>query len=239
MALINKAKYYKDFTVLPNAIFEDKEMSLKATGLLNYALSKPEDWKIKTQDIINRFSDGRDSVYSAIKELEKLGYMTKVQDQENNGKFTEVVYEVYDTPRKTKPLPAKPLPANPQHSNTDISNTEEIPKGISSGTPSFKRSGFPDGSTQDKRFTEFWALYPKKLKKKEAREAFKKIIKTSEMYALLRVGLEKWVKEWDTWEDTERRYIPYPSTWLNGERWEDEIETKKKEVVHYLNEIKR
>ncbi|NCB03722.1 MAG: hypothetical protein EOM67_16440, partial [Spirochaetia bacterium] len=208
MALINKSEYQKDFAVLPNAIFEDKEMSLKATGLLTYALSKPPEWKIKTKDIVNRFSDGRDSVYSAIKELEELGYMIKVQDQENNGKFTEVVYEVYDTPRKTKPLPAKPFTENPQHSNTDISNTEEIPKGISNRTPPFKRSGLPGGSTEDKRFTEFWELYPKKLKKKEAREAFKKVVKTTEIYSLLKAGLEKWVKEWNQWDDEERRYIP-------------------------------
>jgi len=125
MAYINKSKTYESFTILPNRIFSDVKLSLKATGILAYLLSKPMDWVVKAKDVENRFTDGRDSVYTGIRELEKAGYIKKVQGQENKGKFTEVVYYVYDKPLTGKPLTAKPYTENPQHSNTDISNTNK------------------------------------------------------------------------------------------------------------------
>jgi hypothetical protein len=39
---------------------------------------------------------------------------------------------------------------------------------------------------------------------------------------------------------TEKQYIPHPSTWLNGERWEDDLESEKaetKKTIGWLNEL--
>jgi len=103
MILIHKQSPEKDFTMVPNSIFEDKNLSLKATAILIYAINKPLDWKLQVKDIANRFTDQKASIYSGLKELEEQGYLVKVQEQDRkSGKFGEVVYHMYDSPRKGK-----------------------------------------------------------------------------------------------------------------------------------------
>jgi uncharacterized phage protein (TIGR02220 family) len=145
MILIHKTKHEKNFTMVPNTIFEDKNLSLKATGILIYAISKPLDWRLRVSDIINHFTEGRDAVYSGIKELEEQGYLVKVREQDkSSGKFTEVVYHVYDSPRKgkkiTRPLTenqeVEPLTENPTYSNTDIYNNNNNISNTNNAKPS-------------------------------------------------------------------------------------------------------
>lgn len=67
-------------------------------------------------------------------------------------------------------------------------------------------------------FSKFWSIYPKKKDKQNAMKAFKKItVPVDELIA----AVEK-QKKWESWTRDDGRYIPYPTTWLNGKRWEDE-----------------
>ena len=71
-------------------------------------------------------------------------------------------------------------------------------------------------------FDEFWAEYPRKVGKFVARKSFLRIKPWSqdqcdEVFA----GLERWCKYWQD-NDIAPQYIPYPATWLNQHRWEDE-----------------
>lgn len=78
----------------------------------------------------------------------------------------------------------------------------------------------PQGVTEE-MFNSFWAAYPKKKDKKNARKAFQKV-KPEELPALL-AALEVQNKSRD-WLKDGGKYIPLPTTWLNGRRWEDEVE---------------
>ena len=69
-------------------------------------------------------------------------------------------------------------------------------------------------------FNEFWAEYPRKVGKVVAFKAFKKECKNRKMLETMLVALEKH-KKLEQWQDV--KYIPHPSVWLNGRRWEDEI----------------
>lgn len=78
----------------------------------------------------------------------------------------------------------------------------------------------PSGVTQTLPFDDFWAVYPRKVAKGHARLAFKKacdkedagrIIEAASQFAAVVEGKEK-------------QYIPHPTTWLNGERWDDELD---------------
>ena len=73
-------------------------------------------------------------------------------------------------------------------------------------------------------FSLFWEAYPKKRDKLKARKAWDKIKVDSELtqQILTAVSLQAKTRDW-TKEDG--KYIPLPTTWLNGRRWEDEIET--------------
>ncbi len=69
-------------------------------------------------------------------------------------------------------------------------------------------------------FNELWELYPKKMNKERAKCAFVRIKPNEQLFAQMKSALEK-QKRSKQWQDAQ--YIPYPSTWLNGKRWEDEV----------------
>lgn len=103
---------------------------------------------------------------------------------------------------------------------------------------SFKENTFPDGSTLSERFAQFWERYPRKIDKKRCEGVFAKKVTTPAIWESFQKGYKKYLAVWKELPKEEERFIPYPLTWLNGERWEDEIGPKA-EVVHYLNGIKR
>ena len=73
-------------------------------------------------------------------------------------------------------------------------------------------------------FDIFWENYPKKLDKKNAKKSFDKIKPNEELVNEMVKQIERF-KDTKEWKDGNGKYIPYPSTWLNGRRWEDEFET--------------
>lgn len=88
-------------------------------------------------------------------------------------------------------------------------------------------------SQQDKTetmFSEFWQAYPKKRDKARARKSFFKIKNLSDVFPHLMQGLEQQKASAD-WKKDGGKYIPLPSSWLNGERWEDELTTQAQPPV--------
>jgi hypothetical protein len=85
-------------------------------------------------------------------------------------------------------------------------------------------------------FAEFYKAYPKKKALKEAKAAWKKLNPDEILQADIMAGLER-AKQSRDWLKEEGRYIPYPATWLNGRRWEDDVEPAalpKKPVESFL-----
>ena len=74
----------------------------------------------------------------------------------------------------------------------------------------------------DRAFDTFWEAYPRKVKKKEARKKFQAVFPKKVSLERLLTALEEH-KHSEQWKDV--KFIPHPSTWLNQERWEDEIDT--------------
>lgn len=72
-------------------------------------------------------------------------------------------------------------------------------------------------------FDSFWDNYPNKKAKKDAVKAWNKIKLNAELIDLIMVSLENYKKSVD-WVKDGGKFIPYPATWLNGERWNDEVE---------------
>ena len=75
-------------------------------------------------------------------------------------------------------------------------------------------------------FDEFWSLYPRKIAKATARKAWAKL--SAEQQLMAAKAIDAHCQYWSA-KETELEFIPYPATWLNNERWEDElvIEPKK------------
>lgn len=70
---------------------------------------------------------------------------------------------------------------------------------------------------EDPYFWLFWQMYPRKIDKDRARRAWKKLSPARAMANAILSGLQRW-KKCDQWQ--EERFIPHPTTWLNGKRWE-------------------
>ena len=76
------------------------------------------------------------------------------------------------------------------------------------------------------KFETFYSTYPKKVKKADVEKWFIKHKPSDEEFKKIMQGLENYQT---IWKDKDKQFIPYPTTWLNGRQWEDEIERKKTE----------
>ena len=86
---------------------------------------------------------------------------------------------------------------------------------------------------KDELFEKFWAAYPRKSAKAEARKAFQKISPQKLMTEIL-PDIEK-RKKTEQW--SESKYIPYPATYLRGERWNDEVQKQTRKSNYEQREV--
>ena len=72
-------------------------------------------------------------------------------------------------------------------------------------------------------FYDFWAIYPRKKEKKKARVSFNRLPKKTQSECI--EGVKDYIKQIEV-QGTEPQFIKPPSTFINGENWEDEFETE-------------
>ena len=126
---------------MSNHHLRNKELSLKAKGLLSQMLSLPEDWDYTLAGLsyINR--ESIDAIRTAVWELEKAGYITRRQGRDEKGKMTAIEYTIYEQPQPPaldcpvlenptadnpileNPTPDNPTSENPMQLNKDIQKT--------------------------------------------------------------------------------------------------------------------
>ena len=104
-----------NFTVMSNYHFKEKKMSLKAKGLLSLMLSLPDDWNYSVSGLVKLSKDGKDSVMTALAELEKFGYLTRTQTINAKGQFSGIEYNIFEQPQAENSITGK------QHAETQIS----------------------------------------------------------------------------------------------------------------------
>ena len=103
----------------------------------------------------------------------------------------------------------------PSSNNVNDSQSESKISALSAHT-----EAKADSEAVKKAFEEFWILYPRKVAKPKAFDAFVKAIKKARLETILvavRAGLKS-----DSWRKEGGQFIPHPTTWLNQERWADE-----------------
>lgn len=127
MAIIRQ-KRKERFSIIDNRVIEDKRLSWGARGLLEYMLSKPDDWKFYMSELISHSDkDGRDKTYGYMDELKKYGYVTRKQKRNSNGKFGNQDLIVNDSPLTGFPYTAKPDTDSPDTVNPALLNTDFKP----------------------------------------------------------------------------------------------------------------
>lgn len=128
MAVLRKDKR-GNFTVIDNAIFKDRTLSLKAKGLLCQMLSLPDGWEFSVEGLTKLSTDGRSAVASALNELQEAGYFRRESIRSGN-RIAGVEYVISEVPNAdfliAENLIAEKLIAEkPQQLNTNKSKTKE------------------------------------------------------------------------------------------------------------------
>lgn len=88
----------KNYTVMSNYHFKDKNISWKAKGMLSTFLSLPEDWDYSIAGLEKMSLDGNKAVRSGLKELEANGYLTRVAIRDNKGIIRDWDYIIFENP---------------------------------------------------------------------------------------------------------------------------------------------
>ena len=131
----------RGYTVMSNHHLRNKDLSLKAKGLLSQMLSLPEDWDftLKGLSLINR--EQIDAIRAAVRELEQAGYIVRSRERDSQGRLRGADYIIYeqpqpvpdsptlenptlDNPTQEKPMLEKPTLENPMQLNKDIQKTD-------------------------------------------------------------------------------------------------------------------
>ena len=74
----------------------------------------------------------------------------------------------------------------------------------------------------DGLFDQFWTAYPRKEDKENARKAFAKLEPDGDLLTEILSAIEK-QRQSAQWQENGGKFIPYPASWLNGKRWQDEV----------------
>lgn len=165
----------------------------------------------------------RQSVINHIQILEEKGLIKSEQRVRENGSGTSNSYL---------------LTLSEVVNNLDTPCTKSVhPRVKKDDTPNLGTNnlGIEPKIFGDQGFQDFWERYPRKIGKGNARKAFQSAIK--------KVDLSKILNSVDDFallaDSREQKFIPHPATWLNQERWDDEIhnEDKKQTTTDYLNNL--
>lgn len=119
---VNKTKGY---TVMSNYHLRDKNMSLKAKGLLSLILSLPDDWNYSINGFVAICKESNTAVVSALNELKTLGYMKIDKVRKENGTF-EYIYNIYEKPIAESPSIEKPAIEKPDLENPCMDNVPQL-----------------------------------------------------------------------------------------------------------------
>ena len=119
----------KDFTIMCNHHLRNTELSLKAKGLLSLMLSLPEDWDYTTKGLAHICKDGVDSITTALKELERHGYLTRQRLRYGNGQLGDIEYTIHEKPVNAEKREYSPKRENPRQVNPGQAKPEQAEPG--------------------------------------------------------------------------------------------------------------
>jgi len=116
---VNKTR---DFTVMGNTHLRDKNLSLKAVGLLSKMLSFNDGWQFSTRGLAALCKEGPDAILSALKELEENGYLVRHRGRDDKGRMVSTEFDIYEMPQAGLPHRYNPHRENPDVENPDVEN---------------------------------------------------------------------------------------------------------------------
>lgn len=205
-------------------------LAVRVYGVLIRHGIDPESCYPSHGRIAERLGVSRRSIQRPIRELEEAGWIERRQRFDASGARISDGYHLRDVPDPTALKNAHPPRAG---ARTPHVEEREAPALNNAEPP---RSNFPVKRAIEREplkesaraaeldleqpaspgFDEWWALYPKKFGKRKALDAWAKATRRADPETII-AALREHVP---VYERVPRSKIPYPTTWLNGDRWE-------------------
>ena len=237
-----------NYTVMSNCHLKDKNMSLKAKGLLSLMLSLPDDWDYSVNGLVAICKENKTAIQNTLRELEENGYLIRKKIKNEKGQF-DYEYDVYENPYSDNPRLDNPQLGNLFTDNLWLGNqpqlnTKELnTKELSTKELNIDNQYMSEGVEKtepvkdyEEKFNIFYKAYPKKVAKTKVLSWFKSNKPKDDLFELMMKQLEVFKKSYN-WNKDNGQYIPNPTTWLNQKRWEDEIEiTNNLSGIHIKTE---
>lgn len=136
MAVYHRVNKNRSYTVMANFHLRDKDLSLKAVGLLSKMLSFNDGWKFSTCGLSAICKEGPDAILSTLRELERNGYLIRHRQRDSKGRLSSTIFHIFeepqpvspdtDSPHTEKPDMDKPYMDNPHGENPAQINTNQV-----------------------------------------------------------------------------------------------------------------
>ena len=124
MSIYRAPRPESNWTQIRNGIIDDHRITFKATAVLIYILSKPDNWRTSTRHLSTVKKEGIDAVRTAMSELECAGYVQRRRYQDETGKWCYDTL-VYDIPQPVNKPVRNTLPqVTPRGDNPDGDNAD-------------------------------------------------------------------------------------------------------------------
>lgn len=235
------------FAQIPNAVLRDSELSARARGVLCHLLSHADGFEITRATLQDQFTEGRDAIDTALRELREAGYVRAIRTQGDSGRFTGAQYLVFDERGGAEADdeldgadnhgPGNPGYGEPETTARESRSPDNPQPHIRTPIPkNTKPQEHQENTTRtrviESGFEGLWKVYPRKTGKRTAQQAFERAVRRLAGKGQPADGLQPAINtivsgaaefaRATVEAGTELRFIPHPSTWLNGDRWADE-----------------
>lgn len=230
-----KVRKCRGYTQIDNAVLRSG-MSCRAIGLLLLMWSKPPGWRFSSVRIADEVTEGREAIRTAMRELIDAGFVRC----DRVGTPPHTVFFVREDPHTPWPDEAN-VQVTPKDGflgdgklgdgklGLSVSTERATPEVVNkpSAHPADEREGtqeplFVDPPPPGPRFDDFWALYPRRVGKRKAEQAWNDALKRGKATTILAAAQTR--VAWWAKARKSVNMIPYPATWLNRDGWADEIE---------------
>ena len=233
----------ENYTVMSNHHLRNKDLSLKAKGLMSYMLSCSNGTLFSIRQLMEASKDGEASVCTALNELKEHKYLKHYAQKDDKGRISEWKYDLYELPYDVEMNGIQNVQENncPELDFPDLENQYKVNTNYNVNTikkenkkketdeiscdPNLERAKeiakkeMESMKSEEDSFEYVWNLYNKKEGKQQARKAWMKL--SNKDKEAVKQKLSDWLLNYISRHG--KQYQPMFSTFLNQRRWEDEI----------------
>ena len=233
----------ENYTVMSNHHLRNKDLSLKAKGLMSYMLSCSNGTIFSIRQLMEASKDGEASVCTALNELKEHKYLKHYAQKDDKGRISEWKYDLYELPYDVEMKDIQNGQENncPELDFPDLENQYKVNTNNNVNTikkenkkketdeiscdPNLERAKeiakkeMESMKSEEDSFEQVWNLYNKKEGKQQARKAWMKL--SNKDKEAVKQKLPDWLSNYISRHG--KQYQPMFSTFLNQRRWEDEI----------------